>query len=182
VIVFLIDSDWSFVDFCAQRGKDASLGPRVVSSLHDLVSFDDPPGPQGDAFYGGFYSYVQKDLRDLLASTHRSGHRDRLAPRARYSRIYCASGTLRSCRSLLIRTLREAVADLSVESYRTEAERFFAGETFVDYCDILGWNVRRARASLGRFVDSGSRISGNHLLTAAELAAQRMAPVPAVAV
>jgi hypothetical protein len=84
--------------------------------------------------------------------------------------------------SLLTRLLWQAVADLSVESYRTEAERFFAGETFVEYCDILGWNVRRARDSLDRFVDSGSRISGNHLLTAAELAAQRMAPAPAVAV
>jgi hypothetical protein len=32
VNVFLIDNDWNFVDFCAQRGKDASLGPRAVRS------------------------------------------------------------------------------------------------------------------------------------------------------
>ena len=49
-------------------------------------------------------------------------------------------------------------------------------------CDILGWNVRRARASLGRFVDSGSRISGNHLLTAPELAAQHGSAATAVAI
>jgi len=48
-------------------------------------------------------------------------------------------------------------------------DRFFAGQTFDEYCDILGWNVRRARASLTRFVDSGARISGNHLMTAAEM-------------
>jgi hypothetical protein len=89
---------------------------------------------------------------------------------------------LEAVQSLLTRVIWQAVADLSVEIFRTEAERFFAGETFVEYCDILGWNVRRARASLGRFVDSGSRISGNHLLTAAELAAQQIAPAPAVAV
>ena len=88
---------------------------------------------------------------------------------------------LEAVQSLLTRVIWQAVADLSVDSYRSESERFFAGETFVEYCDILGWNVGRARASLGRFVDSGSRISGNHLLTAAELAAQR-APAPAVAV
>src|SRR5207244_12518293 len=85
---------------------------------------------------------------------------------------------LEAVQSLLTRVIWQAVADLSVDNYRTEAERFFAGETFVEYCDILGWNVRRARASLGRFVDSGSRISGNHLLTAADL----VVPAPAVAV
>jgi len=89
---------------------------------------------------------------------------------------------LEAVQSLLTRVIWQAVADLSVESYRSESERFFAGETFVEYCDILGWNVRRARDSLGRFVDSGSRISGNHLLTAAELSAQRAPAVPAVAV
>jgi hypothetical protein len=89
---------------------------------------------------------------------------------------------LEAVQSLLTRVIWQAVADLSQESYRGESERFFAGEAFVEYCDILGWNVRRARASLGRFVDSGSRISGNHLLTAAELAAQRVPNVPAVAV
>src|SRR3981081_1391584 len=89
---------------------------------------------------------------------------------------------LEAVQSLLTRGIWQAVADLSVENYRTESERFFAGETFVEYCDILGWNVGRARASLGRCVDSGSRISGNHLLTAAELAAQRVPSVPAVAV
>ena len=74
--------------------------------------------------------------------------------------------------SLLTRVIWQAVADLGVDAYKTDAEHFFAGDTFVAYCDILGWNVRRARTSLGRFIDSGSRISGNHLLTAAELAAQ----------
>ena len=89
---------------------------------------------------------------------------------------------LEAVQSLLTRVIWQAVADLSVEVYRPEAERFFAGETFVEYCDILGWNVRRARASLGRFVDSGSRISGNHLLTPAELASQRIRAAPALAV
>ena len=89
---------------------------------------------------------------------------------------------LEAVQSLLTRVIWQAVADLSVEIYRPEAERFFAGETFVEYCDILGWNVRRARDSLGRFVDSGSRISGNHLLTAAELAGQRLPAAPALAV
>src|SRR5260370_39298524 len=89
---------------------------------------------------------------------------------------------LEAVQSLLTRVIWQAVADLSVETYRTESERFFAGETFVEYCDILGWNVGRARASLGRFVDSGSRRSGNHPLTAAEPAGPRKPSQPALPV
>jgi hypothetical protein len=88
---------------------------------------------------------------------------------------------LEAVQSLLTRVIWQAVADLSVEGYRCEAERFFDGETFVEYCDILGWNVGRARASLWRFVDSGSRISGNHLLTPGDLARQSAQPAQAVA-
>src|SRR3977135_4599636 len=88
---------------------------------------------------------------------------------------------LEAVQSLLTRVIWQAVADLSVDAYQTEAQRFFAGQTFVEYCDILGWNVRRARASLGKFLDSGSRISGNHLLTGPELAAQRGSTASAVA-
>lgn len=83
--------------------------------------------------------------------------------------------------SLLTRVIWQAVADLGVEAYKSDAEHFFDGDTFVEYCDILGWNVRRARASLDKFIDSGSRISGNHLLTGAELAAQSMRAPQAVA-
>jgi hypothetical protein len=88
---------------------------------------------------------------------------------------------LEAVQSLLTRVIWQAVADLGVDAYRPDAERFFAGETFVEYCDILGWNVRRARNSLTEFIDSGSRISGNHLLTAAELSAQQLRAVQAVA-
>lgn len=85
---------------------------------------------------------------------------------------------LEAVQSLLTRVIWQAVADLGADAYRMDAERFFDGETFVEYCDILGWNVRRARASLGKFVESGNRISGNHLLSAAEMAAQQMRAQP----
>lgn len=89
---------------------------------------------------------------------------------------------LEAVQSLLTRVIWQAVADLGAEAYKTDAERFFDGETFVEYCDILGWNVRRARTSLGKFVESGNRISGNHLLTAGEMAAQQMRAMPAQAI
>ena len=88
---------------------------------------------------------------------------------------------LEAVQSLLTRVIWQAVADLGVAAYRPEAERFFDGDTFVEYCDILGWNFRRARASLWRFVDSGSRISGNHLLTPGDLAHRSAQPMQAIA-
>ena len=71
--------------------------------------------------------------------------------------------------ALLTGAMWKAVADIGIPAYRDEADRCSAGGNCDEYCDILGWNVRRARASLTRFVDSGARISGNHLMTAAEL-------------
>jgi hypothetical protein len=66
--------------------------------------------------------------------------------------------------ALLTRVIWQAVADLGAEAYRHEAEDFFGGGAFEEYCDMLGWNVGRARASLERFQGTGARISGNHLL------------------
>jgi hypothetical protein len=79
---------------------------------------------------------------------------------------------LEAVQALLTRVIWQAVADLGIPALREEADQFFAGKTFDEYCDILGWNVGRARASLTRFVASGARISGNHLMTTAELNAQ----------
>ena len=42
-----------------------------------LLPFDDPPGPGGSAYFGGWYGYVEKDLRTLLG---RHGARALLAP------------------------------------------------------------------------------------------------------
>jgi hypothetical protein len=78
---------------------------------------------------------------------------------------------LEAVQSLLTRVIWQAVADLGSEAYRSEAEDFFRSPAFEEYCDILGWNVRRARASLGRFVGSGGRISGNHMLPSQPLPA-----------
>jgi hypothetical protein len=117
--VALMDAWWNRL---ATAYFAASLGGGVVPALHGLVSYNDAPGPSGDAFYGGFYSYIQKDLRDLLARFRRgSSHRAATtAPKAPYSRIYCARGTLRSCRTLLISTLRGAVADLTTKYHSAD--------------------------------------------------------------
>jgi hypothetical protein len=54
---------------------------------------------RGSAFNGGWYGYVQKDLRNVL------GRR----VRGRYSRRYCGGGNLGRCREALADSLRAAL-------------------------------------------------------------------------
>jgi acyl-homoserine lactone acylase PvdQ len=108
--VALLDAWWNRL---APLYFSHSLGPKVGAALNALVSYNDEPNGQGDAFYGGFYSYIQKDLRDLLARPGHSHGTRAGRPRAPYSRIYCARGSLRSCRALLISTLRHAAGLLA---------------------------------------------------------------------
>jgi len=127
--VALMDAWWNRL---APAYFNRSLGRGVEAALHALVSYNDAPGPQGDAFYGGFYSYIHKDLRDLLAqagSNRRHGAHDSAAPLAPYSRIYCARGTLASCRALLSQTLRQAVGDLTARYHSRNPSRWHVPTT-----------------------------------------------------
>jgi hypothetical protein len=98
----------------------------------------------------------------MMAAERSAGAR--LATTARPQRVKGADVPLEVVQSLLTRVIWQAVADLGTPGYRDEAQQFFQGETFAEYCDILGWNVRRARDSLSNFLNRGGRISGNHLL------------------
>jgi hypothetical protein len=98
----------------------------------------------------------------LIISLMVEGGRKRVAIAARH--VKSPDVPLEVVQSLVTRVIWQAVADLGAPGYRDEARQFFEGETFAEYCDILGWNVRRARTSLSDFVIRGGRISGNHLL------------------
>jgi hypothetical protein len=65
------------------------------------------PGGQPEApdFADGWYGYVSKDLRDLLAASAGT-----TAPRGHYSRVYCGQGSLPACREALQSSLLEALS------------------------------------------------------------------------
>jgi penicillin amidase len=62
-------------------------------------------GHLGSAFQDGFYSHVNKDLRQILG----------LPVASPWSRTYCGSGNLAACRQLLWDALSQAAADLQTE-------------------------------------------------------------------
>ena len=102
------------------------LGP-LVQRLAALLPRSDDPSPDGGAYGGGWYGYVDKDLRTLLEQTVRGP----------YSRRYCGAGVLATCRDDLWAAIDAAAAKLeqaqgpAPSSWRADATaeriRFVAG-------------------------------------------------------
>ena len=83
--VALMDAWW---DPLVRGIYEPVIGKDMVERVRSLLPFDDPPGPGGSAYFGGWYGYVEKDLRTLLGRP----------VRGRYSRRYCGRGSLREGR------------------------------------------------------------------------------------
>jgi hypothetical protein len=101
----LDDPGAAVMDAAWRKLGDAVLSP-VLGSLVDrlaaLNARSNDPGPGGSAFGGGWYGYVDKDLRTLLGRTVRGP----------YSRRYCGAGVLVTCREALWGALDAAAAEL----------------------------------------------------------------------
>jgi acyl-homoserine lactone acylase PvdQ len=99
-----------------------TLGRDLFKAIQGMLSFDDSPHKsgvnQGSAYNGGWYGYVEKDLRTIL---------DRKV-RGRYSRVYCGKGKLRRCRDDLIDSLERAVAIPYEEVYADADEDCEGGD------------------------------------------------------
>ncbi len=77
------------------------LGP-LVERLAALMRRSANAGPGGNAYGGGWYGYVDKDLRTLLGQP----------VRGQFSRRYCGAGVLATCREALWAALDAAAAVL----------------------------------------------------------------------
>jgi acyl-homoserine lactone acylase PvdQ len=80
------------------------LGP-LVERLAALHTRSDDAGPAGSAYIAGWYGYVDKDLRMLLGRS----------VRGEFSRRYCGTGVLETCRESLWAAIDAAVATLETE-------------------------------------------------------------------
>jgi acyl-homoserine lactone acylase PvdQ len=93
------------------------LGP-TLERFFELERWDDTPGADGNAYGGGWYSHVDKDLRGLLGPI----------PGA-FRNFYCAGGEPVACPPSLWRALDEAAAALEAEqgpdpaAWRADAAR-----------------------------------------------------------
>ncbi|MGN6663886.1 MAG: penicillin acylase family protein [Solirubrobacterales bacterium] len=77
------------------------LGAKAYAKLEEMLHTGSVVGgsPTEPDYDDGWYSYVDKDLRDLFGPK----------PRGAWSRVYCGGGSKKRCRAVLQRTLREAL-------------------------------------------------------------------------
>ncbi len=77
------------------------LGRKAYEALEGMLETGSVVGgsPRAPSFDDGWYSYVVKDLRDLVGPK----------PKWRWSRVYCGGGSLKRCRAMLQRTLAAAI-------------------------------------------------------------------------
>ncbi|HYI79957.1 MAG TPA: penicillin acylase family protein [Thermoleophilaceae bacterium] len=95
----VLDAAW---DRIANAVLRPALGP-LTGQLARVARRDNPASQTGSAFGGGWYGYVDKDLRALLGEP----------VRGRYSRPYCGAGHRAACRRSLWRALNGAADRLA---------------------------------------------------------------------
>jgi acyl-homoserine lactone acylase PvdQ len=86
-----------------------ALGKKAFERLQGMIEIGDHTGgsPRAPDFEEGWWGYVYKDLRDLFGPR----------PKGPYSRVYCGGGSKSKCRSLLQRTLGEALRVTPAQLY-----------------------------------------------------------------
>jgi acyl-homoserine lactone acylase PvdQ len=100
----VLDATWDALSEAVLRpvlGELAAPG----GPLGELVRRDNSPRTaNGSAYGGGWYGYVQKDLRTLLGRP----------VRGRYSRVYCGGGDLAACRDSLWAVMKQGADALAL--------------------------------------------------------------------
>ena len=78
------------------------LGP-LTDRLASLMEMDDAPNPGGSAYIDGWYGYVEKDLRTLMAVKPVSGA---------FLTKFCGAGDVAACRTSLWAAFEAAGTEL----------------------------------------------------------------------
>lgn len=109
--ITLLDAWWPKLLAAEFHG---ALGGEAFEALSGIEEPGGPyPGgePAAPDFADGWYGYVSKDLRDLLATQGGT------PPSAPYSRDYCGGGSLEACRGALQSSLLEASGESAADVY-----------------------------------------------------------------
>jgi acyl-homoserine lactone acylase PvdQ len=119
-----------------------ALGSEAFSAVQRMLRFGGPyPGgpPEAPEFQDGWYGYVSKDLRDLLAANGIGA-----PPPAPYSRVYCGRGSLAACRTALQSSLQEALAVTPAQIYGQGSESPCKENAQASCFDMNRWTISSA--------------------------------------
>jgi acyl-homoserine lactone acylase PvdQ len=109
--VTIMDAWWPKLLEAAFR---PALG-EAFGGVQSMIGFGAPyPGtsPSAPDFADGWYGYLSKDLRDLLAANGLGAR-----PKAPYKRLYCGNGSLGTCQQALQTSLQEALSVTPAQIY-----------------------------------------------------------------
>jgi hypothetical protein len=95
--VALMDAFWPIL---VERMFSPVLGDDVLEEIRLQASIGRPPPENGNAWGSGWFSYVDKDLRQLA--------RGRRKVKGPHSRVYCGRGRKAACRQAIAGALRDA--------------------------------------------------------------------------
>src|SRR5208283_5426398 len=99
------------------------LGEELLGQLKSFSGTDNNRNSGGSSFGGGWYGYVDKDLRTLLG--------EHVAEP--YSRGYCGNGVLTACRKSLWETIQKALEATKAEQKGKPAKSWKANEVRIDF-------------------------------------------------
>jgi len=85
---------------------DPTLNRSQFTLLSGINAINNPPGPQGSSYDGGWEGYLQRSLQQALNG----------ATVGAYSQSYCGLGSLAACRTALIAAL-QATIDAETRAY-----------------------------------------------------------------
>ncbi|MFJ5216571.1 penicillin acylase family protein [Streptomyces sp. NPDC088354] len=110
--VRILDAWWPLL---VKAEFEPGLGSGLYAALTANLTVDESPsaghGPTGahagSAFQYGWWSYVDKDIRQVLGEPVQGG----------LARSYCGGGSLSACRDILITTLKQAAAATAAQVY-----------------------------------------------------------------
>ncbi len=95
----------AIMDEWFERMIDAVFGGQLGAFYADIpLGFDNRPGTLGSAYQSGYYGLLQKALRMAQG----------LSVAAPFEQLQCADGTLAGCRTALVDSLSDAVAELTI--------------------------------------------------------------------
>jgi hypothetical protein len=92
-----------------------ALGSVPMEAVESMLGFGAPypgSGPSAPDFWGGWYGYLSKDLRDVLAANGIG-----TKPKGAYAKLYCGNGSLEACRTALQNSLGEALSVTPAQIY-----------------------------------------------------------------
>ena len=116
----ILDAAWPKI---AEADLGAGLGEETLDEFASLFPPEaNPPDEQGSAYGGGWYGYVQKDLRTIVGDPVSEP----------YSRIYCGKGNLAACRSSLWSAIQSAAEELTA-SQGSNPAKWKAASVRIDF-------------------------------------------------